>query len=190
VRITQDVRDTLDDFELLGRSIASRPTRLAEIVYSPPSCIGAHDALGLGAGGVWFTPMRNLLWRQPFPPEVVSKLVSSTNPTGVLTNSDFEQAGGVWHHMVLAHAVDVCENTVHSLCDNTPAVSRFKKGSTTTRGAPTYLNRLLSLHQRQHRYLSKHDYIPGPANMMADDASRLWHLDDTALLTHFAQFYP
>jgi hypothetical protein len=116
VRITQDVRDALDDFELLGKSVASRPTRLAEIVPSTPSCIGTHDASGMGAGGVWFTPSRNLLWRQPFPPEVASKLVSFSNPTGVLTNSDFEQAGGVWHHMVLAHEVDVRENTVHSLC--------------------------------------------------------------------------
>jgi hypothetical protein len=190
VRITKDVRDALEDFELLGRSVASRPTRLAEIVPAPPSCVGAHDASGLGAGGVWFTPTRNLLWRQPFPPEVASKLVSFSNPTGVLTNSDFEQAGGVWHHMVLAHQVDIREQTVHSLCDNTPAVSRFKKGSTTTRGAPAYLNRLLALHQRCHRYLSRHDYIPGPANTMADDASRLWHLSDEQLLTHFSQFYP
>jgi hypothetical protein len=190
VRITQDVRDALDDFELLGRSIASRPTRLAEIVPVTPSCVGAHDASGLGAGGVWFTPTRNLLWRQPFPPEVASKLVSFANPTGVLTNLDFEQAGGVWHHMALAHQLDIREQTVHSLCDNTPAVSRFKKGSTTTRGAPAYLNRLLALHQRTHRYLSRHDYIPGPANAMADDASRLWHLNDVELLTHFSQLYP
>jgi hypothetical protein len=190
VHITQDVRDALDDFELLGRSVASRPTRLAEIIPSPPSCIGAHDASGLGAGGVWFTPTRNLLWRQSFPPEVSIQLVSTSNPTGALTNSDFEQAGGVWHHMVLAQAMDIREHTVHSLCDNTPAVSRFNKGSTTTRGAPAYLNRLLALHQRTHRYLSKHDYIPGPANSMADDASRLWHLDDAQLLTHFAQLYP
>jgi hypothetical protein len=190
VRITQDVRDALEDFELLGCSIASRPTRLAEIVPAPPSCVGAHYASGLGAGGVWFTPTRNLLWRQPFPPEVASKLVSFSNPTGVLTNSDFEQASGVWHHMVLAHQVDIREQTVHSLCDNTPAVSRFKKGSTTTRGAPAYLNRLLALHQRCHRYLSRHDYIPGSANAMADDASRLWHLSDEQLLTHFSQLYP
>jgi hypothetical protein len=118
------------------------------------------------------------------------KLVSASNPTGVLTNSDFEQAGGVWHDMVLAHQVNIRKQTVYSLCDNTSAVSRFKKGSTMTRGALAYLNRLLSLHQCTHRYLSKHDYIPGPANAMADDASRLWHLNDTDLLTHFAQLYP
>jgi hypothetical protein len=190
IRITQDVRDALDDFELLGRSIAARPTRLAEIVPEPPSSTGAHDASGTGAGGVWFTPTQNLVWRQRFPAAIASQLVSSANPDGVLNNSDFEQAGGVWHHFLLANEEDVRETTIHSLCDNTPAVSRFNKGSTTTKGAPAYLNRLLALHQRANRYLSRHDYIPGPANVMADDASRLWNLTDDQFLTHFNQSYP
>jgi hypothetical protein len=190
VRITQDVRDALDDFEILGCSIAARPTRLGEIVPDAPSASGAHDASGTGAGGIWFTSNQNLVWREHFPAHIASQLVSSDNPRGVLTNSDFEQAGGVWHHMLLANEEDIREKTVHSLCDNTPAVSRFNKGSTTTKGAPAYLNRLLALHQRTHRYLSRHDYIPGPTNAMADDASRLWNLDDDQFLTHFNQSYP
>jgi hypothetical protein len=190
IRITPDVRDALDDFETLGQSIASRPTRLGEIVPATPLCTGAHDASGRGAGGIWFAPSRNLVWRQPFPPAITTQLVSSSNPTGILTNSDFEQAGGVWHHMLLANEVDIRERTVHSFGDNTPAVSRFKKGATTTKGAPAYLNRLFALHQRAHRYLSQHDYIPGPTNAMADDASRLWDLSDNALLAHFNQRYP
>lgn len=37
-----------------------------------------------------------------------------------------------------------------------------------------------------HRYIARtHDYIPGPVN-----ASRLWHLTDTELLTHFNSRYP
>jgi hypothetical protein len=163
---------------------------LGEIVPNHPRCVGAHDASGTGAGGVWFTPNRNLVWRQQFPPEIKRQLVSTSNLSGALTNSDFEQAGGVWHHFILADMVDIRESTIHSRCDNTPAVSRFQKGSTTTAGAAAYLNRLLALHQRQHRYLSVHDYIPGPDNAMADDASRLWALDDTQFLTHFEQLYP
>jgi hypothetical protein len=190
IRITQDVRDALDDFELLGRSIAARPTRLSEIVPDQPTATGAHDASGTGAGGVWFTTTQNLVWRERFPVHIASQLVSSSNLKGALTNSDFEQAGGVWHHMLLANEEDIRGSTVHSLCDNTPAVSRFKKGSTTTKGAPAYLNRLLALHQRAHHYLSRHDYVPGPINAMADDASRRWDLDDQQLLTHFNQSYP
>ena len=119
----------LDDFEQLSNSIGDHPTRLGEIIPDTPVCIGAHDAAGQGAGGVWFTPDRNLVWRACFPPDIIARLVSSDNPTGNITNSDLEQAGGVWHHMVLANQRDIRERTVQSACDNTPAVSRFRKGS-------------------------------------------------------------
>jgi hypothetical protein len=33
-------------------------------------------------------------------------------------------------------------------------------------------------------------YLPGKLNAMADDASRLWHLNDNKLLTHFNSTYP
>ena len=38
--------------------------------------------------------------------------------------------------------------------------------------------RLSSMHQRTHRYQQRNFFIPGKANRMADDCSRLWHLDD------------
>ena len=47
-----------------------------------------------------------------------------------------------------------------------------------------------ALHQRTHRYVARTHYIPGPVNAMADDASCLWHLTDTDLLTHFDSHYP
>ena len=42
--------------------------------------------------------------------------------------------------------------------------------------------RTASLHQRRHRYLLQHAYIPGPANVLADIASRRFDLSDDALL--------
>ena len=56
--------------------------------------------------------------------------------------------------------------------------------------ARAYLLRLNALHQRHHRYLARHHYIPGPVNAMADDASRRWDLSDSALLTHLNTRYP
>ena len=56
--------------------------------------------------------------------------------------------------------------------------------------ARAYLLRLGALHQRHHRYLARHHYIPGPVNAMADAASRLWALSDLELLTHFNTLYP
>jgi hypothetical protein len=36
-----------------------------------------------------------------------------------------------------------------------------------------------------HRYVPRHDYVPGGSNPLADDASRLFHLDNCQFLTHF-----
>jgi hypothetical protein len=38
--------------------------------------------------------------------------------------------------------------------------------------------------------VSRHQFIPGALNGMADDASRLWHLTDSQFLTHFNTHYP
>ena len=56
--------------------------------------------------------------------------------------------------------------------------------------APAYLLRLQALHQRFHRYQTSSFFIPGTLNAMADDCSRLWHLTDSQLLSHFDSTYP
>jgi hypothetical protein len=56
--------------------------------------------------------------------------------------------------------------------------------------APAYLLRLHALHQRFHRYYASAFFVPGTLNAMADDCSRLWHLTDAQLLTHFNSTYP
>ena len=92
--------------------------------------------------------------------------------------------------MLLADYQDIRERTVCSGSDNTPTVARLQKGSTTSIKAPAHLNRLFALHKRQHRYLSLHSHIAGSANVMADDASRLWDMTDSQFLSYFEQTYP
>ena len=46
------------------------------------------------------------------------------------------------------------------------------------------------MHQRSHRYQQRNFFIPGAANGMADDCSRLWNLDDEELLAYFESTYP
>jgi hypothetical protein len=142
-------------------------------------------------GGVWFSAGASpLLWRAPFPASIQSRLVSAAHRSGDLTNSDLELAGIIAHKDVLVQHLDARERTFSLLSDNTPAVSRSRKGSVTSRSAAAYLLRLASLHQRHHRYFIQYDHIAGDANAMADDASRLWHLSDSQLLAHFEQTYP
>jgi hypothetical protein len=74
--------------------------------------------------------------------------------------------------------------------DSTPTVFWQKKGSTVTTSPAAYLLRVHTLHARQFRYISTHDYIPGPQNAMADCASRLLEISLSDFLTHFDTFFP
>ena len=89
----------------------------------------------------------------------------------------------------MANATDIRYCTVGVGCDNTPSVSRFVKGATTAKGGAGALCRTASLHQREHRCCLHIDHIAGDLNVMADDASRLQALSDSAFLSHFNQSY-
>jgi hypothetical protein len=193
--ITLSIRDQLSDFEYIAADLCKRPTYIAELVPDHPIAVGPHDASGEGMGGVWLPAVENsglepILWRARFPAKISNRLVSFKNPHGDITNSDLELAGLVGHEDVLVQELDCRGRTVVPLSDNTPTVSWTLKGSTTTTGPAGYLLRLHSLHQRHFQYLSKPDYISGPANVMADDCSRLWHLTDSQLLAYFNSKYP
>jgi hypothetical protein len=144
-------------------------------------------------GGVWIDALQRLpplLWRKRFPQEVTEAVVSWANPTGTLTNSDLEQAGLVCHPDILAQQHDVRERTICVLSDNTAAISRDNRGSTSTNAASSYLCRLAALHQRAYRYRLRSSHIPGSLNVMADILSRRWELSDSQLLAHFDTTFP
>lgn len=187
------VHDQLEDLRFLASDLSTRPTRWGEIVDSAPSFFGAVDASGSGMGGVWIpaNPLQSpLLWRSKFSDDIRSALVSFDNPSGTLTNSDFEQAGLVCHPDILAQAYDVREHTVCALSDNTAAVSRDQRGSTSVDAPSSYLCRLAALHQRAFRYRLRSSYLPGPLNVMADTLSRRWELSDSQMLDLFNSTYP
>ena len=195
VRLTQAVWDVVDDFRAIADALRERPSRLQELVPSDPSFVGASDASKDGMGGVWFAHLADgapfpFLWRQPFSPQVQAAIVTADNPHGEISISDLELAAMIAHKDILVHHADVAERTLWMATDNRAALSWSQKGSSTSTSARAYLLRYNALHQRTHRYVAMHDHIAGKANSMADDASRLWHLPDDALLTHFNRVYP
>ena len=193
LRLHKHVHDFLEDWRWLAASITTRPTRIAEIIANQqPHILGATDAAKAGMGGVIFADedLPPLLWREPFPEHVQSRLVSFSNPTGTITNSDLELAGTIAQHDIIAQHCHAAEKTIHTLTDNSPAVHWQTKGSTTTTGPAAYLLRLQSLHSRHYRYLTRYSHIPGTANLMADLCSRAWHLSDSQLLTYFNLHFP
>ncbi len=79
----------------------------------------------------------------------------------------------------------MCKRDRRALDANPPAVSGFRKGSITAASSGAYLCRGASLHQRHHWYCHEVFYIPGPANVIAADASHVQHLTLLALASHF-----
>jgi hypothetical protein len=201
IALKKGVHDSLNDFQWIYNDICQRPTRIAEVVPLLPSALGYHDAAGIGAGGVWFpatdlAPRQGthqqepLLWRLQWPEDIRKNLVTETNPHGSINNSELELAGGLLHLDVLAQHCDIRERTIVSKTDNLATMFWQRKGSATTEKAPAHLLRLFGIHQRYHRYVPRHDYIPGPSNPMADDASRLFELSNTAFASYFNSKFP
>jgi hypothetical protein len=191
IKISGYVKTQLETFLQLLTS-TDRPTPMEALVRGDPRYIGTVDAAKRGMGGVWFPEAGPpLVWRDEFHPLVQKEMVSQDQPDGTITNSDLELTGTVAHHMILANTgLPVAGETTHTFCDNTPAVAWQTKGSTTTARAAATLLQEQAMHQRQHGYLSTVEYLDGPRNTMADDASRRWDLTDAEFLTFFNLTYP
>ena len=200
VALSRGVHDALANFRWLLNDIKSRPTRLAELVPLLASAEGHHDASGAGAGGVWFPSehlqprdgfaRRPVLWRLRWPKEIIDKLVTDKNPNGTISNSDLELAGGLLHLEAIAQTFDVRERTLLSKTDNLNTLFWQRKASSTTDKVPAYLLRLFGIHQRFHRYVARHDYLPGPSNPVADALSCDFHLTWRELISTLSRHLP
>ena len=90
----------LQDLYTLAQDLAQHPTRMAEIVPTHPLYASCCDAALAGMGGVWlpstgpYYPQHPpYIWWTPFPPQVQQELVTTTNPSGTITNLDLELVG-------------------------------------------------------------------------------------------------
>ena len=173
---------------------ASRPTHLAEIVRREPTHLGFCDAYGLGVGGVWIDPARtghNMVWRHPWPTDIITDLVTSTNHQGTITNSDLELAALVIQEATLLVAVPTAlMATPRSGYDNTPTVSWSTCEASTINQVVGYLLCIRSLHSRMFFLNPSVSYHPSQENCMADDASCLFYLSDTEFITHISIVHP
>lgn len=191
IRVTSSLRHHISAFAALAADLSNRPTHLAEIVPQSPSLLGTTDAARAGMGGVYFDPSeQGYVWRYPFPHDVQKDLVSTDNPSGRTTNSDLEHTGLLAQVSLMGVTHDIRYATVSNGSDNVAAVSRVRKGAVTSDGPSAHLCNYACMHQRQNRYYHHAYYVPGPANVMSDDASRLQHLTDEEFLSHFEQAYP
>ena len=156
------VYEALEDFKWFAEDVANRPTRMYELVPLRPTVDGYHNASGYMCGSVvlpgptvipWEFPPHTraarsspnpkgshpIVWRIPFPKDIVDFLVSWTNPQGTVNNSELELAGGVVHSDCVAQCFVVKERTTLSRTDNTAGLWWQRKGSATCTSAPAHL---------------------------------------------------
>ena len=173
------------------RTIASfmsskdRPSHWSEIVPQRPAVIGACDAAKSGMGGVIFGSDTPLVWRSRFPTHVQDEVVSFDNPAGAVTNSDLELAGTIAQEATAASIFDVKHSTIHTFCNNTPAIAWRRKGARSTLNCGADLLAVASRLHRSHAFLPTLQHIAGEKNQMADDASCCWDLSNSDFLSHF-----
>ena len=188
-----------------------------ELVPLCPTVDGYHDASGYMCGGVVLpgptTTPRTLLpqpsaarpspnptgahpivWRMPFPKDIVESLFSWTNPQGKVNNSELELAGGVVHSDCVAQCFVVKDRTTMARTNITAGLWWQCKGSATCTSAPAHLLRFQAMHQQFHRYVPRVDFVSEVDKLISDRPSRLSDLTDNQLLnyleTHFPQPLP
>ena len=114
------------DWQTVAVQTEARPIHLVNIFYRETTHLVFCDDLGLGEGGMWLYPDRsshNLVWHQPWPPEIISDLVLLKYFEGNITNSDLELATLVLHEATLLATVPIVRMTTpRSGSDNAPGI--------------------------------------------------------------------
>jgi hypothetical protein len=162
---------------------------------------GHHNALGTGAGGIWFPgPLlhaRNsynlstlVVWQHCWPKHVISRLVTDSNKGGSITNLDLELAGGLLHLNALSNCFDICKRTILSKEDNLSTTFWERKGNTSTSAALAYLLCLFGIHQCIHCYIPRFDYISGASNHVANALLQDFHLPWSHMLASLSHYLP
>ena len=138
-------------------------------------------------------PSQPLLWHLQCTDDITTSLVTDSNPTGTINNSELELAGGLLQLVqldIIAHNYDTCECTILSKTDNLATLFWEWNGSTTTTKLPAHLLCLFGIHQRFHHYIPWYDDISGLSNPMADDSLCFFHLTDSQFFSRFNSKYP
>jgi hypothetical protein len=173
------LQHALTDFGTLIKIMAQRPTHCKELVVNSPGYIGYCDASKIGAGGVWLSGTLHLspvVWRLEWPVDIQNNVVSFSNPTGSITNSDLEMAGMLIHYLVLEHLVALKHVHVAAWCNNTPTVSWTNKLSSSRSKIAGRLTRALALHIHANEASPLVSVsITGVDNKMADLSSRTFN---------------
>jgi hypothetical protein len=190
LRLSPLIKESLEDWLHLARTAVAHPVPLHTLVPRKPTILSATDASGMGMGGFWLSPTQRCLWRAPFPTSVRRELLTATNASGTLTNSDLELAALLTGAVHCAQNLPSKYDNILIASDNTPAVAWATRGSTTTTKAPAYLLPLFAQQRRATPFTLTACFSPGDSNQLADACSRLFHLSNLEFLAHMNKSFP
>ena len=195
IRLTPLVRAALQDWQHLATTLAQTPMPISSLVPQAPRYVGAVDASGAGCGGFWLASIHGALpqpiaFRLRFPPHITDQLVSASNPSGTISNSDLELAALVLGAAILQDNAHTEHSSVMAASDNTPAVAWCTKGSTSSLGPNAYLLQWLAQLTHQTGLQLNPVSIPGLSNCIADFCSRSFHLTDQDFRLHLQNKFP
>ena len=182
IALTPLIKQALKDWITIIRAMEARPTCVLELKPGTPHYVGYVDACGTGAGGVWIGGSRKLpqiVWRVKFPKDIKANLVSASNRSGKITNSDLEMAGVLMAWLVLEQVAPTSlqYTNIGLFCDNTPSVGWAIRLASSKSIIAGHLLRALALRQHIHRSSPLLcTSIAGENNIMADIASRSFQL--------------
>jgi hypothetical protein len=185
LRLSPLVKQTLLDWKLIASDLAAHPVPVASLVPRPPHFAGAVDASGSGCGGFWVNTTHGslpqpLAFRLEFPPDIQAQLVSSSNPSGTLSNSDFELAAITLGVAIIQDNAPTRHACLYTASDNTPAIAWCAKGSTSSIGANAHLLCWIAQLVRNSALTLIPVSVTGDSNLIADFCSRSFHLQDTS----------
>ncbi len=198
----KNILTALEGCRALLRESTNEPTRSWELVAGWPDYIGIVDASGHGVGGVVFgelsacTPV--VFWWE-WPDDIKQDIISLTNPTGRLTNSDLEMAGLVILWLVIEGVChNLCEKRITLFSDNSPTVSWVTRLASKQSLVAEHLIQALALCLKaMHACPLTPMHIEGKRNRIANVPSRLFGskpawtcTDNKELLTLFNTHFP
>ena len=106
--------------------MVARPTHLVEIVCREPTHLGFYDASDIGAGGVWLNPSgsgTSLMWRHPWPTDIIKALISDRNLEGTVKTPDLELSALVLQEATLPEmCLEATMTAPRSGSDNMPTI--------------------------------------------------------------------
>lgn len=196
------LQTALADIRTLLRESTLAPTKCYELVADWPDFVGVKDASKHGVGGFIVgeaqacTPT---VFRMEWPEDIKADIISSTNPSGRLTNSDLEMAGLLLLWLIMEDVCGVAPGChVALFSDNSPTVGWVTRMAAKRSLVAAQLLRALALRLKTKGASPLTPFhVAGCENAMADIPSRSWGSEpqwtcktDNQLLTLFNLKFP